>query len=349
MRISKLLAFCMLSLGFPAFVAEASITSGDLYFTRFSGTPNVQTVTYDFDGVSFTLGTPAAVGTTVGADGITGNPKNSDLLIVGGQGPRINTISKSTGLATSYASPVSVFHLEVPDGDYVFATGIPGAMARHFINADGSIGVGTVIPVSFPTGLSTTITQLIDTPSGFYYTASGPGGFGSFGTITFNTGNHVTATSATVSVMHGLGGSVSPSVLEAAHGGVYDPLTNTIILGGDGHITQLSLTGAVLADRTFAGMTFDQGTVDGEGHLFWASNSGHLLFMDYGANGAASQLDDVGVFSSIQFLASNLDDIAPLVGSGTTAEIPEPLSLAVWSVLGIGGVVATRRGQKATK
>jgi len=322
-----------------ASVSMADPFSGDLFYTRFSGSPNVKKVTATFDGATFTLGATSSIGTTTGADGISGNPQNSDLLLVGGQGGRINTISKSTGTATVYASPVSVFHLEVSDPTTVYGSGIPGFLAKHTINPDGSLTAGTMITLS---GHDTRITQLITTPSGFFYTTSGSGGFGTFGTLTF-TG----ATTATTTRLHGPGGSVGGAVLAAAHGGVYDPLTGTIIIVGDDHITQLDLLGNIISNRSFLGFAginpnFDQGTVDGAGHLFAASNSGHLLMMDYGASGLIGDLTNP---TSLMWLDSNLDDIAPLVGSGSTDPdpIPEPATLVLFGVVTVGAYVRRRR------
>jgi len=311
--------------------AVAGPVSGDLFYTRFSGSPNVKSVGYSYDGVTtFTLGTPASIGATPGADGISGNPQNSDLLIVGGQGGDISTISRSTGVVTTVASPVSVFHLEVPNATTVLGSGIPGALARHTINPDGSLTGGTGITLS---GADTLLTQIITTPSGFFYTSSVASGVGNYGTITFNTGDASTATSAVTSRFYGTGGSVSGSSLAAAHGGAYDATTNSILLFGSTHITQLDLAGAILGDLTFAGFQLDQGTVDDSGHAFAASNTGDLVFIDFSASGL---ITGAGSFSTSTFLDSNLDDIAPLSGSGsTTVPLPSTIALLLIALAGI--------------
>ena len=182
----------------------------------------------------------------------------------------------------------------------------------------------------------TALTQIVSTPFGSFYTVSGAFGFGNFGTLAFTS-----ATTATTSRLHGVGGSVGGATLAAAHGGVYDPYTNTIIIMGDNHITQLDLLGNIISDRDFLGLdgisdadlNFDQGTVDGAGHLLVASNFGHVLFVDYATTGLVGSLSN---FATIPFLETNLDDIAPLVGAGSTDPdpvIPEPSTFVIWSLL----------------
>jgi len=313
--------------GFAFKPVIADSTDGDLFYTRFSGSPNVKQVTYDFDGTTFTLGTPVAIGTTPGADGISGNPQNPDLLIVGGQGADISNIKKSDGTVMTVASPASVFHLEVTSATNVLGSTIPGGLARHSLGlGTGDLGPGTLIlPAGGPDSV---ITQVISGAPGnlFFYTNGGSGGFGNYGTITFDTGNPDTANTYTTSRMHGAGGSVSGSTLPAAHGGVFDPFTGDVIIFGDDHMTQLDLAGNIVSDRNFNGAAcdsdpngvnpqFDQGTVDGNGHAFVASNTGQLFFVDYSASGL---IGDVNNFLDCQVLDTNLDDVAPLVGMGST-------------------------------
>jgi hypothetical protein len=316
------------------FSAWADAFDGTLYYTIFSGAPNVKRVDVSFDGSIFTVGTPVVIGTTVGADGITGNPQNPDLLLVGGQGGRINTISKSTGTATSYGSPASVFHLAVPTSTTVLGSGIPGSLARHTINPDGSLGLGTLIGI---TGDDTTITTIISTPSGFYYTDAGSGGFGNFGKITFNTG----IDSATSGVTTRLNVAPVPS----AHGGVYDPFSGDILLFGAGEISQYDLgTGTFVGSRGFSQgndrADFDQGAVDGKGHLFVASNDGNLLMIDYESTHNATDVTDPSYY---RFLDNNLDDIAPLIGSGGTSNVPEAGSTLAMLGMSFFGLCGLRR------
>jgi hypothetical protein len=125
-------------------------------------------------------------------------------------------------------------------------------------------------------------------------------------------------------------------VWPAAHGLAYDSFTGDLFLMGDSTITQFDpITGTIVGQRVFAGLNFDQGTVDGKGHLFVADNGGNLLFMDYGLTG---DIDDLSNPVVIRFLASALDDVAPLSGPGS--RVPEPGTLAL---LGLGAIAAIRR------
>ena len=55
--------------------------SGELYYTRYSGTPNIKKVPFRFDGARLILGSKSPVGAVGGADGD---------LIIGGQGDRVH-------------------------------------------------------------------------------------------------------------------------------------------------------------------------------------------------------------------------------------------------------------------
>ena len=288
----------------------ADPVNGDLKYTTFRGGQNVWSIDFDYDGaVTFATMNDVNLCSTQGADGISGNPQNPDLLLVGGQGNRINTCSISTGTATVFNSPVPVFHLEVPDANRVFGNGIPGALVEHTINGDGSLNAGTVIVLSAAPGCTgdTVITQVIDTPGGFFYDNDGI-----FGSLTFTS-----ATTADTCQFYGPGGLLG-GTLNGAHGGVYDPFTDTIITMGNNCLNQLDSTGVLIATMCFPGGGFDQGTVDGNGHAYIAQNP-NIFFLDYAASG---KIDDAGNFFTSTNVRSSLDDVAPLVGEGTTDPCP---------------------------
>ena len=304
-----------------------------LYYTTFNGGQNVWRVlaTYTGNGTAgngtFTLTGDTNIASTGGADGIVLNPNNGQLLI-GGQGNAIHQVNPATGTFTTSFPGVDTFHLAVdPSKNVVWASSIPGALASSPINPFG--GPGTIRTLS---GSDTAITSIAFAPSGtVYYTNAGSGGFGNFGTINLATG--VTSRLLTN--------------VPAAHGMVYDPFSNSLILGGDSHISQISLTtNTIIHDLTVAGDTFDQGAVDGKGHLFWADNNGRLFFLDYSTTGDVGSPND---FVSNAFFKGALDDIAPLIGAGgtTTPPVPEPETYALM-LAGLGGLAAAlRRRRKA--
>ena len=128
--------------------------------------------------------------------------------------------------------------------------------------------------------------------------------------------------------------------LEGAHGGTYDSYSQTIfvfggsrivqiqpVIGGNGKVTsarkvsEIDLREFFFNDDGFNGTPktsgvngwrLDQGTTDGYGHLFVASNTGHMVFVDYSTN---KRLDN-NVLVHVQWMDYYLDDLAPLSGVG---------------------------------
>lgn len=319
--------------------AVANPISYDLFYTTFSGGANVNEVhvAYTGDGTAgngaFTLSANHNIASTPGADGIVLNPNNNRLL-VGGQGNAVHEVNPSDGTFTTATPGVNAFHLSVDPGkQIVWASSIPGALASLPINPTLS-GPGTVLPLI---GTDTLITSLAFTPSnGVFYTSSGGGGFGSFGTINLTTG-------ATTRLL---------SSVPAAHGMQYDPFSGNLILVGSTQISQIDPAAptVIISTATFAGMTFDQGAADGLGHLFIASNSGNLLFLDYSTTSlVGSPLN----FAATPFLAGSLDDVAPLIGAGGTGvcgqpgqpscPTPEPIPLALLAIGAAGLWIGRRR------
>lgn len=323
----------LLSLCLAAIAAHAGPITSTLYFTNYSSHQIQSTTgTYTGDGTAgngtFTLTAPHVITTTPGADGIVRNPNNGDLLI-GGQGDAVYQVNPSTGTYTTATPNVSAFHLAVdPSQNVVWASGIPGALSAVPINPFGGSGTVKTITNSATGGLQN-ITSLAFTPSnGVFFTDAGSGGTGDFGSIDLTTGL------ATV-LLQGV---------VAAHGMVYDPFSGDLILGGGNQIAQIdpSSPNSLVSSSTFAGNTFDQGAVDGQGHIFWASNSGQFFFMDYSTTGVVGNANN---FVSDNFFQGSLDDVAPLIGAGgtgTSTSVPDPGSLALLG-LGFAGLAASRR------
>jgi hypothetical protein len=281
-----------------------------MYFTTFNGGENVHSVTYTYNGAStFTLGSVMNIAATPGADGIVFT--SDGQLAIGGQGSAVYKVNPVGGSFTSESSGgTSAYHMmAAPDGT-IYSSGIPGTPASY--NSTLTVA-GTAHPVS---GSDTVLDTIIwDTKNGkAYYTSSGSGGSGDFGEINLTTW--------TTTVLH--------TGVPAAHGGYYDPFSDTIILQGDGHITQFDPNTAgvpQIGDITGLGGTFDQGTIDGKGHIFAANNDGNLTFIDYSATKNISTAS----FVDTTFLAGSLDDVAPLSGAGS--QVPDSLdsvTIAIW-------------------
>ena len=279
------------------FTAAATV-SDSLFYTRYCGGLNVKKVPYSYDGTTFSLGTPAGVATTNGADGIIFAP-DGDLL-VGGQGDRVHKVDPTTGTVTTRtAGGTQSYHLALDfNGLRFWSAGIPGALAEVPLNPFAN-GVARTL-----SGDDTSITSIsFDNAGNGYYTASNSGGHGNFGRINL-------ATFTTQRVM---------TNVAAAHGMAFDKYTGHLMLFGDSHVTQIDpATMTVVSDRAFPNLGFDQGTVDGSGHAFVASNNGYLLFIDYYAS---QKIGDPSNVVTTPYLDSCLDDVAPLSGLGAPLSI----------------------------
>jgi len=133
----------------------------------------------------------------------------------------------------------------------------------------------------------------------------------------------------------------SPGVcttFNGVHGGIYDPYTGDLIVFGYNEINQINPnTGLLIAHESVGspplpsgpsgGNVFDQGAVDGFGHLFlsWASNTGGIYFEDYASSGLIGAASNYNKFTGGALFLNNLgqpafydvDDVAPIVGPGS--------------------------------
>lgn len=316
--------------------ASADPVTTTLFYTTFSGGPNVWRAAFSYDGSSTAAGVSYAstnIATVVGADGIVFNPNNGHLL-VGGQGPRIHDIPVSGAPVTTFSTPgVSVFHLAVdPTTSFVYGSGIPGNVAKVGIDAGGFTGSFTAMGVA---GSTPDLTSLAWNAAGTqaFYTSARSFGAGQFGKASFG----VSTVTTTVEI----------ASLTAAHGMIFDSFTGLLTLFGDNEIVQIDPTapGIIVASRVMAGVDFDQGTSDGAGHLWVASNNGDVTFFDL-TSCAGGKVDSLTCFTNTQFLAASLDDLAPLSGPGGCApncpQIPEPAPLAL-VVPALAALALTRR------
>jgi hypothetical protein len=298
--------------------APADVFTNTLYYTTFENVRGgrIHSVVYSYDNVAHTFGLSGKTDLfgppgAPGADGLIFSADGKSLLI-GGQTNAIYQVNPNNGvlLGTFSTGTLPVFHLALsPDLKTVYGGGSEAGAPGLAVVPASPLANGTTHPVVGSTNILTGIA--FDAAGNAFYTSNGQ-----FGTINLTANPAVTA---------------AKNFLEAAHGIIFDPLTGNFILVGGSQIAQVDDNGNILSSRFFSGENFDQGAVDGEGHLFAASNTGDLVFVDYSGTGlVGSPLD----FTATRPLDPFLDDVAPLVGLGSQAvPVPEPSSLAL---LGLG-------------
>ena len=268
-----------------------------LYYTQYTGA--VGKVTLSYDGSTFIAGTPTTIKSGIPADGLIFLP-NGELLTANGRVSQVNPI---TGQTTSVSGGAGADHLALdPSGQEVWTSGQPGPLEEVPLNPFSNA-------IEHPLqGDDKTITAIaFDAAGNAYYADSSPNGPGSFGLI-----NLTTFTTTRIF-----------SNLPAAHGLSYDPYTGDLILYGTDHVTQIDpKTLQIVSDFTFKsfGVSFDQGAVDGDGHVYVADNGGHLLFIDYSKT---KLVGDPSNYVAAPFLVAALDDVAPLSGLGAISAFLE--------------------------
>ena len=334
-QVFVVLVFGVAWLGLQAPLVRADAVSGTIFFTTFSGGENVWTDTFNYNGTTFTLGSATNIASTSGADGLLFLPDGN--LAVAGQGNNLTEVTTGGTIVKTVAPGGPSFHLALTSSS-------PTALLYNMWNGGGNTPIsavtlsgggllnnGVAYTVTCPTGCSTDVRGVIFDPktSTWYYGTAGDGGSGNFGIVTFNDVAH-TAT---------LGAPILTGVF--AHGLTFDPFTNDIIFSSAGTISQFDPTSNTIVSNLAGTGNFDQSAVDGKGHLFVASNSGFLEFVDYDATG---KIGAAGNFTAEPFLEGSLDDIAPLSGSGAPPPVPEPSTwvMLTTGLLGLGRVVRSK-------
>lgn len=317
----KTIVFGALSLGSAAILTNADPTQGTVYYTRYNSFQRVNSVDYKYDGTTFSISNNQFLSTLPGADGIIFAP-DGDLL-VGGQGNAVYKVKPDGSSFTGVnAGGTSSFHLSPdPSQKNIWSGGIPGQLAEIPLTP---FSAGIAYRMA---GDETGVDSIIFRGNSAYYTSSFPNGNGSFGEVTFDRVTHVATTHRLLS-----------NVI-AAHGGAYDSYTDSILLFGDEHITQLkgSSPSTILSDLFIPGASFDQGAVDGKGHTLVADpGHGNIFFLDYSTSGLVA---DPSNFHDAKFVAYDIDDVAPLSGIGSQNPVPEANT-----IFGFAGVVTLAAG-----
>jgi hypothetical protein len=316
--------------------AYADPLVGTLFYTTYAGSGNnVHSVDYSYDGSAIVYSNNHGIATTNGADGILFAPNGN--LLVGGQGTnRISEITPTGTPVGSVDAGTGSYHLalgsDAPDATLynIWNGGCCAAISAITLVGGGISASGAGITYTVTGGNSQDIRGIIYDPvnSTWYYGTAPDGGSGDFGTISFS------GTTATLTVI---------ATEKFAHGLTFDPYTNTVIFSSDNTISQFDPNTSSFFDFVgLVGQEFDQSAVDGKGHLFVASNSGDITFVDYSGTGNLSTAS----YSNTQFLANFLDDVAPLSGAGSQA-IPEPGTLVLIGAALVGLGVGGRKARKA--
>lgn len=246
----------------------ATTFTGTVFYTLFTGGQNVNKIAFTYDDAgagTLTLGSTVNLTSVSGADGIIF--RGNGNLLVGGQGnPVVHEIKPSTGeLVTDHGTAGSAsFHLALdPGGAKVWTSDFGGPLVEV------PFGGGAMIHAL--SGDDTGVTGLSFAPNGnVFYVNGSPNGNGTVGLIdltTFTTTRLFT------------GGITS------AHGMVYAPFSDRMVLFGAGFVGSFAIDGTDLQQFDVPGVNdFDQGAVDGKGHALIAGD-GAITLVDYLTSG----------------------------------------------------------------
>lgn len=291
------------AVGFGCDSAIGQIFTRTLTYTRFFDSPNVKQamLTYDVGAGTTSIATPTVITHTPGADGVLFAPDGD--VIIGGQADAVYKVHMPGPSFTGVnAGGALSFHVMLdPSGTKVWTAGNLGSLASVPLYPFAN---GTQHPLS---GDDVQITHIIFAGNAAYYTASLPTGNGNFGRIDLNT---FTTTRLFTNVRW-------------AHGACYDCFTGDIMVFANDTIAQFDpTTETVVAQLDLSAIgpfiNMDQGTSDGEGHIYVASNTGYLVFADITISGSIATPD----FVDVPFLDTFLDDVAPECGLGAPTSCP---------------------------
>ena len=300
---------------------------GNVIYTQYTGAVGDFDFIYNPVAKTLTIPTPHVINNNLphGADGVAVNPQTHKLLVgtnaPNDQSPWFNEVNPNTGVATTYNSNIYSLNVMVDSyGTKVWMDGDPGSGSLAWSSLTPAIGPSNTLTLSGDdVNLNTVI--FVD-PLHTYYAAEMPPQFkgltGHVGTINMTTGKTTCFKTAGVCTQ-----------FNGVHGGAFDPFTGDLIVFGSNIINQINpATGALVATETVAALNpsngnFDQGAVDGFGHLFvsWASGNGDLYFEDYsgGTIGIANfnVITNGGNNDLGQIAFNSIDDLAPIVGPGS--------------------------------
>jgi hypothetical protein len=329
---------CQVGCGLPGYGAV-----GDFNFTYNSATQSLK-----ISPTIFVV--PPSSGLPHGVDGIQFNPQDHQIMVGANDGTDwVQEVDPTTAAISSYHTTVEPYNLMVQsdstkvwmDGDGVpglasmTLTPLPGNPATLTLTGDDS-QVNTIV---FIPGVSTYAfytsecnTNNAACPVGTRF----DGVQGHVGIINLLTG----ATSCFKS------NSGSCILFQGVHGAVYDPYSGDLIVFGSNMVNQITTSGVCVSHETIGtsgdnsatdclsntdvttlsgtntnlgSNSFDQGAVDGFGHLFLSWNGGGVYFEDFSANGIIGSNGNYHYFTTDGGALHDMDDVAPIIGPGSAA------------------------------
>jgi hypothetical protein len=274
---------------------------------------------------------PPTRGLPHGVDGIQFNPQDHLIMVGANDGSHwVQEVDPGTGTIKSYATTVEPYNLMVQSDS-----------TKVWMDGDGIAGLAsmTLTPnPSNPTNLALTgsdsqVNTIMFVPGISNY---------AFYTSECNTGNaacpvgqrfegvegHVGIINLQTGVTSCFKDSSGNCMLyDGVHGGVYDPYTGDLIVFGSNEINQITTSGVLVSHEAIGNLdgtnlgtnSFDQGAVDGFGHIFISWNGGGVYFEDYSATGILGAAGNFHYFTTDLGALHDMDDVAPIIGPGSSA------------------------------